>query len=230
MVVNIMVPQTNEICSFKAKDRLSALSHFIGFVAAIIATPLLVIKGAVDSRSLVELISYAVFALSMVVLYGASTAYHSFDLGDKGKNRRLRKLDHMMIPVLIAGTYTPLCVTTLRDKGGMLLLAIIWALALFSVIFKAFWVTCPKFVSSIIYLGMGWACAPYLTRLYALLTRGGFRFLLLGGIAYTAGGIIYASRIPALEKNREFRSHELFHLFILAGTLFHYLMIYLYVA
>ncbi len=230
MVVNIMVPQTEEINFFTVKDRLSALSHFIGFLCSIVATPLLLIKGALDSRNHAELISYAVFALSMVVLYGASSAYHSFNLEDKGKNRRLRKLDHMMIPVLIAGTYTPLCVTTLRENGGMILLSVIWSLAFFSIIFKAYWVTCPKVVSSIIYIAMGWACIPYLSQLHTLLTSGGFRMLLLGGIAYTAGGIIYAMKIPALEKNREFRSHELFHLFILAGTLFHYLMIYFYVA
>lgn len=230
MVVNIMVPQTEEIHFFKVKDRLSALSHFIGFLVSIIATPLLLIKGAADAKSTAELISYAVFALSMVVLYGSSTAYHSFDLGDKGKNRRLRKLDHMMIPVLIAGTYTPLCVTTLRENGGMILLALIWTLAFFSIIFKAYWVTCPKFVSSIIYIAMGWACIPYLSRLHSLLSTGGFIMLLMGGIAYTAGGIIYALKIPSLEKNREFRSHELFHLFILGGTLFHYLMIYFFVA
>ncbi len=230
MVVNIMVPQAEEIPFFTVKDKLSALSHFIGFLVSIVASPLLLIKGAVDAKNTAELISYAVFALSMVVLYGASSAYHSFDLGDKGKNRRLRKLDHMMIPVLIAGTYTPLCVTTLRENGGMILLAVIWALAFFSIIFKAYWVTCPKIVSSIIYIAMGWACIPYLSRLYTLLTGGGFTMLLLGGIAYTTGGIIYALKIPALEKNREFRSHELFHLFILGGTLFHYLMIYFYVA
>ncbi len=230
MVINIMVPQKEELPSFAVKDRFSALSHFIGFILAIIATPVLLIKGALDGRSLADLISYSVFALSMILLYGASTSYHSFNLKDEGRNRRLRKFDHMMIPVLIAGTYTPLCVTTLHDNEGIVLLSIIWILALLAILFKAIWVTCPRFVSSIIYISMGWACAPYLKVLYTLLTPAGFRYLLLGGIAYTAGGIIYASKLPLLEKNKEFRSHELFHLFILAGTIFHYLMIYSYVA
>ena len=229
MVINIMVPQAKEMPHFTVKDRLSALSHFIGFIFSIILAPVLLIKGASDSKSLVELISYAIFTFSMILLYGASSAYHSFNLGDE-KNRRLKKLDHMSISVLIAGTYTPLCVTTLRDYGGIRLLSVIWTLAFLSILFKAYWVTCPKFISSVIYIAMGWACAPYLSRLHTLLSSGGFRMLLLGGIFYTAGGIIYACRIPALEKNREFRSHELFHLFILAGSLFHYLMIYLYIA
>lgn len=230
MVINIMVPQSNRNPLFIVKDKLSALSHFIGFLVSIILTPLLLIKGAMDGRSLVELISYSIFGLSMVVLYGASTAYHSFNLDDVNKNRRLRKLDHMMIPVLIAGTYTPLCVTTLINNGGLTLLIIIWSLALLSILFKAFWITCPKVVSSIIYLSMGWVCAPYLKRLYTLLGTVGFKFLLLGGIAYTMGGLLYSMKIKRLEKNKEFRSHELFHLFILVGSLFHYLMIYSAVA
>ncbi len=230
MVINIMVPQEKETGFFRVKDRMSALSHFIGFLCSIVLTPVLLIKGALDGMSTAELGALSIFTLSMVLLYGASTAYHSFDLGDSGRNRRLRKLDHMMIPVLIAGTYTPLCVTTLRNNGGMTLLAVIWILALLSILFKAFWVTCPRFVSSIIYIAMGWACAPYLGALHSLLTPGGFRFLLLGGILYTTGGIIYATKLPMLEKNREFRSHELFHLFILGGTLMHYLMVFSYVA
>jgi hemolysin III len=230
MVINIMVPQEKKTGLFRVKDRLSALSHFIGFLCSIVLTPVLLIKGALDGMSAAELGALSIFTLSMVLLYGASTAYHSFDLGDDDKNRRLRKLDHMMIPVLIAGTYTPLCVTTLRNNGGMTLLAVIWILALLSILFKAFRVNCPRFVSSVIYIAMGWACAPYLGALHSLLTPGGFRFLLLGGILYTTGGIIYATKLPMLERNREFRSHELFHLFILGGTLMHYLMVFSYVA
>lgn len=230
MVINIMVPQEKKTGLFRVKDRLSALSHFIGFLCSIVLTPVLLIKGALDGMSAAELGALSIFTLSMVLLYGASTAYHSFDLGDNDRNRRLRKLDHMMIPVLIAGTYTPLCVTTLRNNGGMTLLAVIWILAILSILFKAFRVNCPRFVSSVIYIAMGWACAPYLGALHSLLTPGGFRFLLLGGILYTTGGIIYATKLPMLEKNREFRSHELFHLFILGGTLMHYLMVFSYVA
>ena len=230
MVINIMVPQEKKTGLFRVKDRLSALSHFIGFLCSIVLTPVLLIKGALDGMSAAELGALSIFTLSMVLLYGASTAYHSFDLGDNDRNRRLRKLDHMMIPVLIAGTYTPLCVTTLRNNGGMTLLAVIWILAILSILFKAFRVNCPRFVSSVIYIAMGWACAPYLGALHSLLTSGGFRFLLLGGILYTTGGIIYATKLPMLEKNKEFRSHELFHLFILGGTLMHYLMVFSYVA
>ncbi len=231
MVINIVVPQSREktLHPFEVKDKHSALSHFIGFVLSIVLAPILLIKGALDNKSLVELISYAIFTLSMILLYGASTAYHSFNLSEE-KNKRLKKLDHMMISVLIAGTYTPLCVSLIKGRDGIILLSVVWALALLSIIFKAFWVTCPRFVSSIIYLAIGWACTPVLKELYTLLTPNGFRLLLLGGILYTIGGVIYATKLPLLEKNKEFRSHELFHLFILGGTIFHFLMVYFYVA
>ncbi len=226
MVINIMVPD-ERLSEFRAKDRLSALTHFAGFIISIIATPVLIIKGALDERDAADLISFALFTLSMVLLYGASASYHAFG---QGKDMILKKLDHMMIAVLIAGTYTPLCVTTLRENGGMTLLAVIWSLAFLSIFFKAFRVTCPRFVSSLIYIAMGWACTPYLKALRLLLAPDGYRYLLLGGIIYTAGGIIYAVKIPLLERNREFRSHELFHIFILLGTAFHYMMVYTAIA
>lgn len=229
MVINIMVPK-KETTPFSVKDKMSALSHLIGFIISVLLSPLLLIKGAMDQKSLSDLVALAVFSFSMVILYAASTCYHSFHLDTEKKNLKLKKFDHMMIPVLIAGTYTPLCVTTLSNDGGVVLLDSIWFLSLLSIIFKAYWVTCPKFISSIIYIALGWTCGPYLGHLYFLLTPSGFRFLLLGGIAYTIGGVIYSTKLPILEKNKEFRSHELFHIFILIGSLFHYLMIYFFVA
>ena len=110
------------------------------------------------------------------------------------------------------------------------MLIVVWALAISALVMKIFWITCPKWVSSLMYLLMGWVCAPNLGRMYSALSGGGFRLLLLGGITYSIGAVIYAMKIPQLEKNRNFRSHELFHLFIMGGTLFHFLMIYFFIA
>ncbi|MGN1164368.1 MAG: hemolysin III family protein [Candidatus Ornithospirochaeta sp.] len=229
MTVNIMIPKGREIPTFRVKDPISTLTHFIAFVISIVAAPILLMKGAMDGKSLVELLSLAVFSLSMIFLYGASSSYHAFNLGEK-KNIVLRKIDHAMIGVLVAGTYTPLCVISLRSQGGLVLLSYVWALSLGALVLKLFWINCPKWVSSVLYLLMGWACAPSLGKIYRALTPGGFRLLLLGGITYTIGALIYAMKIPALEKNKNFRSHELFHLFIMGGTLFQYLSIYFYSA
>lgn len=229
MTVNIMLPQAKEIPSFKAKDPISALTHFIAFIACIIASPILLMKGSMDGLGGVELLSLSIFALSTIFLYGASSCYHGFNIGEK-KNKVLRKIDHAMIGILVAGTYTPLCVIALKDVGGIRLMSFVWLLAVSALILKLFWINCPKWVSSVIYLLMGWACAPSLGNIYRTLPPRGFTLLLLGGITYTIGALIYTMKIPALEKNKNFRSHELFHLFIMGGTLFHYAMIYLFVA
>lgn len=229
MTVNIMLPKAKEMPAFRAKDPVSALTHFVSFIIAIIASPILLMKGAYDGLGMVELLSLSVFALSTIFLYGASSCYHGFNIGEK-KNKVLRKIDHAMIGILVAGTYTPLCVISLRQVGGIRMMVFVWVLALSALVMKLFWINCPKWVSSVIYLLMGWACAPSLGNIYHTLPSGGFRLLLLGGITYTIGALIYAMKIPALEKNKNFRSHELFHLFIMGGTLFHYGMIYLYIA
>ena len=214
---------------FQVKDKVSALTHFIGLIAAIFAGPVLMIKASVDGRGLSLLVSLAIFSLSMVLLYGASTAYHSFNIGEE-RNERLRKIDHMMINVLIAGTYTPLCVGPLSDRGGKVLLAVIWSLAFVSVIFNLYWIACPKWLSSVIYIAMGWACVPYISALHQTLSQNAFRLLLLGGIVYTIGGVLYATKLKRIERNKYFKSHEVFHLFVMDGTLCHFLMVYLFVA
>ena len=229
MTVNIMLPRAKEIPSFKAKDPISALTHFIAFIMCIIASPVLMMKGASDNLSSVELLSLSIFALSTIFLYGASSCYHGFNIGEK-KNKVLRKIDHAMIGVLVAGTYTPLCIISLRNVGGIRMMSFVWILALLALVIKLFWINCPKWVSSVIYLLMGWACAPSLGSIYHTLPSGGFRLLFLGGITYTIGALIYAMKLPFLEKNKYFKSHEIFHLFIMGGTLFHYAMIYLYIA
>ena len=229
MTINIMLPKAQEIPSFRAKDPVSALTHFIAFLLSVFASPFLLMKGASDGLKTVELMSLAIFSLSTILLYGASSSYHGFNLGEK-RNRILRKLDHAMIGILVAGTYTPLCMISLRNEGGMAMLIVVWALAISALVMKIFWITCPKWVSSLMYLLMGWVCAPNLRRIYSTLSGGGFRLLLLGGITYSIGAVIYAMKIPQLEKNRNFRSHELFHLFIMGGTLFHFLMIYFFIA
>lgn len=139
---------------FRVKDPGSAATHFIGFVAAVLMTPVLLVHAAGNGADFMTMIGMSVFMISMILLYGASTSYHSFDISEKA-NLRLKRLDHMMIFVLIAGSYTPVCLTVLRHGVGIRLLAIVWGLAIVGMIFKLLWVTCPKWVSSVIYIGMG---------------------------------------------------------------------------
>ena len=142
--------------TFKLKDPGSAITHFIGMMMALLATIPLLVKAAREPDWL-HLIALSVFALSMFLLYTASTTYHSLDISAK-VNRRLQKMDHMMIFVLIAGSYTPICLIALKGHTGKLLCILVWSVALVGIIVKACWITCPKWFSSVIYIGMGWLC------------------------------------------------------------------------
>ena len=210
------------------KDPGSAVTHFIALIMAIIGTIPLLLKAA-KNPNMLYLFSAAIFMGSMILLYAASTTYHSLGLS-KQKNRRLRKIDHMMISVLIAGSYTPICLLVLNGSTGQILCMLVWSVALLGILVKAVWITCPKWFSSVLYIGMGWLCVFAFKPLYNALSPAAFRWLLTGGIIYTLGGIIYALKLPLFNaKHKYFGSHEIFHLFVMGGSLCHYIMMYQYV-
>ncbi len=197
-------------------------------MALFAATPLLI--RASTNPDYVHVVSLAIFILSMILLYGASATYHALDLSEKA-NRILRKLDHMMIFVLIAGTYTPVCVIVLGGTVGYGLLALVWGIALAGILVKAFWITCPKWFSSILYIAMGWVCVLAFTQIITSLSAQAFGWLLAGGIIYTIGGIIYALKLPIFNsRHKNFGSHEIFHLFVMGGSVCHFVMMYCFVA
>ncbi len=213
----------------RMKDPGSAITHLIAMVSAAIAAVPLLIKAA-KTPGYLHLAALAVFILSMICLYGASTLYHTLNISPV-INKRLRKLDHMMIFVLIAGTYTPVCLIVLGDHTGWNLLGLVWGIALVGIIINALWITCPKWFSSLIYIAMGWICILAISKIIAALPAGGFAWLLAGGIIYTVGGIIYALKLPIFNsRHRYFGSHEIFHLFVMGGSLCHYMMMYQFVA
>ncbi len=213
----------------KAKDPGSAITHLIGMLMALFSALPLLMKAS-KAPGLVHFISLGVFVLSMILLYTASTIYHTFDLSDK-INRRLKKFDHMMIFILIAGTYTPICLIVLGGTLGIALLSLIWGMALLGICLKAFWVYCPRWVSSIIYIAMGWTCVLAFTPLLHSLSASAFNWLLAGGIIYTVGGIIYALKLPIFNsRHKNFGSHEIFHLFCLGGSACHFILMYQFVA
>lgn len=213
---------------FHVKDPGSALTHFIGFLAAIFMTPVLLIHGAAAGIDFLDMVSLSIFMLSMILLYGASTAYHTLQLSEEG-NLKLKRMDHMMIFVLIAGSYTPVCRMGLGGSEGLRLLVLVWIVALLGIGFKMFWVTCPKWVSSILYIVMGWLCITSGPNLISGMSPAGFGWLLAGGIIYTVGGIIYALKLSAFNtRNPNFGSHEIFHLFVMGGSICHFISYYGY--
>ena len=207
----------------------SAITHFIAMMMAVFAAVPLLIKAGIQSGQ-ENLLAMAIFMGSMILLYGASATYHSVDL--TGRSLRIfRKLDHMMIFVLIAGSYTPVCLIVLGGKLGYTLLALVWGIAAVGMLVKAFWITCPKWFSSIIYIAMGWVCVLVFGPLLNTLSTTAFLWLLAGGIIYTVGGVIYALKLPIFNsKHKSFGSHEVFHLFVMGGSICHFIFMYLYVA
>lgn len=207
----------------------SAITHFIGMMLAVAASVPLLVKAGLTSGKLCML-AMAVFMGSMVLLYGASAAYHSVTVPARIL-KIFRKIDHMMIFILIAGSYTPVCLITLGGRTGLRLLALVWGIAIFGILIKALWITCPKWFSSVIYIAMGWVCLGVFGTLWSTLPRAAFLWLLAGGLIYTAGGVIYALKLPLFNsRHKNFGSHEIFHLFVMAGSICHFIFMFCYVA
>lgn len=207
----------------------SAITHFIGMMMAVFAAVPLLVKAGITSGGRC-FIALAIFMTSMILLYGASATYHSVNLTGKALNL-FRKLDHMMIFVLIAGSYTPVCLIILDNRSGYALLALVWSIALVGMLVKACWINCPKWFSSVIYIAMGWVCLLVFGQLLSTLPTAAFLLLLAGGLIYTAGGIIYALKLPLFNsRHKDFGSHEVFHLFVMAGSVCHFIFMYVYVA
>lgn len=206
----------------------SAITHFIGMMMAVLAAMPLLAKAGMTG-SIATVVAMMIFATSMVSLYGASALYHSVNASGKVL-KIFKKIDHMMIFVLIAGSYTPVCMLILEHDMGYPLLMAVWGIALLGIVIKFFWVTCPKWFSSMLYIAMGWVCVFVFGELLETLPTAAFMWLLIGGLIYTAGGVIYALKCPVFNlKHKWFGSHEIFHVFVMAGSVCHFIFMYHYV-
>lgn len=206
----------------------SAITHYIGMMLSLFAAAPLLLKAEM-SRTPSAIMAMGIFILAMILLYAASTVYHALNVRE-GVLKVFRKLDHMMIFVLIAGTYTPVCMLVLDGATGMILLTVIWGIALVGILLKALWINCPKWFSSIIYIAMGWVCLLVFPLLIQRLSAGAFAWLLAGGILYTVGGVVYALKLKGFNGvHKYFGSHEIFHLFVMAGSFCHFIVMYCYI-
>ena len=202
----------------------SAATHGLGALLAAAGTVLLLVRTVQLGADPWKLVSFAVYGLSMVALYTASTLYHSVNTTVRGRIN-LRKLDHTSIYFLIAGTYTPVCLTALRGPWGWTLLGVIWALAVAGVFMSLFWINCPRSLTAAIYIAMGWLAIVAVWPLWKTVGTAGLFWLLTGGVLYTVGGVLYALKWPG-RNNPRFGCHEIFHLFIVLGSVAHFLMMY----
>lgn len=177
----------------------------------------------------VSAVAFLVFGISMILLYSTSTIYHFIDKSKQKAKLIMRKLDHIMIFVFVAGSYTPVCLLVLNNEVGYKLLTLVWSITIVGAFIKLFWITAPNWVSSILYIGMGWMAVSVLSPLVNNMPKGGMEWLMLGGLFYTVGGVIYGFKKPNFN-NKYFGFHELFHIFVLAGSFCHYMMMYFFVA
>ncbi len=207
------------------REPVSAFSHLLGVILAIIGTYAL-FKSIPEGANSKYYISYFVFGFSLLVLYLASSVYHLLSVPEKVINI-LRRVDHMMIYVLIAGTYTPMCLMILEGWWRWTILTVAWVMAVLGIIFKIIWFNAPRWLSTLTYIIMGWMVVVAIWPISKTIAMPGLILLILGGFFYSFGAIIYAVKWPRL-RIPHFGFHEIFHIFVLAGSVSHYFLVYKY--
>lgn len=208
-----------------ARDPISSFTHWIGMCCAAVGSLLLVLRGIIAGKDPVTILCALVFGFSLVALYAASTLYHFYQGSDRTL-LRLRKLDHSIIYVLIAGSYTPIIWHGMEHQHAAAFLAVIWSIAAAGILVKLCWLSAPRWLYTSLYLLMGWAIV------FDWNSLGGFEpgclaLVAAGGIAYSIGAVFYLVKRPVIGGN--FGFHEIFHLFILAGSLLHFLAVFFFV-
>ncbi len=213
----------------KINDPVSSISHLVGAILSIPVSLILVGAGAYFGN-VWYVVSFAIFGLSLFMLYSASTIYHLIpkNIGTETIKLVARKIDHMMIFVLIAGTYTPICLITLRGVWGYSLISVVWGIAILGIVFKSFGVSDNKVIRTIstgLYLVMGWLAVVAIIPLVNSMETVSLVLLALGGVSYSVGAVIYALKKPHIPVEwLDF--HDIFHFFVLLGSIFHIIMMF----
>ena len=201
------------------EERLNVISHGLGLILSLVGFVLLILQ-ALKYEHFKLTLSFIVFGFGLVLLYSASTFYHKAK--DETLRYRLKIFDHIAIFVLIAATYTPFALVTLEGTVGWVIFAVAWGIALAGTVLKIFFTGRYKTLSTIMYVGMGWIIIFAIKPLLDNFSSEGLLWLLGGGIAYTIGAVLYSI-------NKINYNHAWFHLFVLLGSLCHFMAIYLYV-
>ena len=209
------------------RDPINALTHLIGAILSLIGIfAMLVLIIAENNVTPLTLISVFAFGGGLICLYTSSFIYHA-SLGNEEKVVHLKKMDHAMIFILIAGTYTPFCLLALSGTFGIVMMAAIWGIAILGIVFKVLWINMPRWLGTGLYIFLGWFALFAVVPLYRALPLPGFILLVAGGVMYTIGGVIYAIKKPNF--CNEFGFHEFFHIFVILGSLCHYFCIFFYI-
>ena len=209
------------------REPFNALSHLAGAILSVIALIVMTFKAVLSEAPAIHVVAVIIFGISMILLYTASATYHAV-LAKDHVIAFLRKLDHSMIFLLIAGSYAPFCLISLNGITGFTLFSVVTGIAVSGILFKMVWFNCPRWLSTGLYIGMGWIIVFLASPLSKILSATGLWLLVIGGLMYTIGGFIYGAKPKFLQSNH-LGFHEIFHIFILLGTFCHFLCVYFYV-
>jgi len=210
---------------WQAVDPFSCYSHLLGAALAVAGLVVLVTISRDDPW---RVVGFSIYGASLIILYLASTVYHWL-LVPIAQRKWLNRVDHVAIFLLIAGTYTPVCIVTLRGGWGWTMFGIVWTAAVAGTILKLGFRSLPRWVSASIYVAMGWAAVLAVVPLVRAFPPSALAWLLAGGLLYTAGAVVYATRRPN-PYPRVFGFHEIFHMFVLAGSAAHFVFMLRWVA
>ena len=202
----------------RLREPVNGLTHLAGALLAVVTLAVLMAM-AIWMGKVRHLIAFVIFGLSLIALYTSSALYHLLPVSQRAIER-LRRLDHMMIFVLIAGTYTPFCLIALTGAWRWGLLAAIWGVAFGGIVLKILWMHAPVWFSTALYVLMGWVALIALPVLVHALPPGGLGWVAAGGVLYSVGAVIFAIEKPVIRRG-VFEAHELWHLFVLAGSACH---------
>jgi len=205
------------------REPVNALTHLFGALLSVAGLAVLVVRGALWGSPF-DIVAFAVFGASLILLYLASGLYHSLKVPPEGL-LRLRRWDHISIFVLIAGTYTPFCLGPLRGPWGWSLFGAIWGLALLGIVVKLYWMSAPRWLYVTFYVIMGWLVVIALYPLIQAAPAQSVFWLVAGGVIYTVGAVVYAAKWPNIAPG-SFGFHEIWHLFVLAGSISHFVAVY----
>ena len=208
------------------REPINSINHWIGAILSLFALIAMLVKGILNNSSTITIASVIIFGISLILLYSVSATYHGVITSDK-IIYRLRKLDHSMIFILIAGSYAPFCLISLGGSKGAVFFSIIASIAIAGILFRMLWFNCPRWLQTALYIGLGWAAIFMIKPLSQVLSPISLFLLVFGGVLYTVGGVIYGLKPKKLQFGK-FGFHEIFHIFIILGSLCHFICVFIY--
>lgn len=207
------------------REPVNGLTHFFASLLAGVGVIILLL---LSEKTLLPLTALLLYGFSQMLMFGSSALYHLRKTSPEGL-KKLRKLDHSAIYLSIAGTYTPICLHFFTGFWQWGLFSVIWSIAIAGIIFKLFFINAPRWLSTALYLAMGWIALAAIKEMLATMPAGALLWLLAGGVFYTVGAVVYALKKPNFF-NGKFGFHELWHVFVILGAFSHYMLVALFIA